>query len=126
MKNITIIIIACLSLILMGISGCQPIQQLDNITNQTSIITGPQPNPGEVIIKDFQFYPSELTISKGDKVIFINKDSMDHTVTSDMATYYFDFKIKPGLQVIQYFNIPGIYNYHCSIHPSMQGKIIVK
>jgi len=117
-------------LLVIGTSGCQKQapsgQNVTQNESQQQVVVEPQPGPNEVIIKDLKFYPSELTISKGSKVTFINEDLIEHTVTSEMTSMYFDYKIQPGMSAIQYFNIPGTYNYHCSIHPSMNGKIIVE
>ena len=83
--------------------------------------------PNEVIIKDFAFSPSELTVSKGSRVIWRNEDSVKHTVTFDQNQFYFiNYPLQPGQEASDYFNYAGEYNYHCSIHTSMKGKIIVK
>ena len=83
--------------------------------------------PNQVVIKDFSFSPAELTVTKGARVFWKNEDSVEHTVTFDTNQFYFiNYKIQPGQEVSDYFNIQGTYTYHCSIHPSMQGKIIVQ
>jgi plastocyanin len=77
----------------------------------------------DVAIKGFAFNPSSITISPGDTVKWTNMDSATHTVTgSDFSSG----NLKNGDSFEQTFTKPGTYNYHCSIHPSMQGIIIVQ
>ncbi len=77
----------------------------------------------EVAIQGFAFNPSSITISPGDTVKWTNMDSATHTVVGD------DFSsgnLTNGDSYTQTFTKPGTFNYHCSIHPSMQGTIIVQ
>jgi len=76
-----------------------------------------------VTISGFAFNPSSLTIKKGDTVTWINEDSVEHTVTGA------NFQSNPignGQTYTHTFDQIGTFNYHCSIHPSMQGEIIVQ
>jgi len=77
-------------------------------------------------IKDMQFSPSELTIKKGDKVTWTNKDSAPHTVTSDSGSELDSASLSTDETYSNIFNAAETYAYHCKIHPSMKGKIIVK
>lgn len=81
---------------------------------------------GTVIVelKGYSFSDPDLKINRGTKVIWINRDPVAHTVTSD--TGLFDSKALLTGQKFEYvFNQPGIYNYHCGIHPYMNGQVIV-
>lgn len=76
-----------------------------------------------VSIENFSFKPAELNIKKGDTVIWINQDSMPHKISgngfqSDTLSKEQSFSFV--------FNNAGTFDYICSIHPSMKGKIIVK
>lgn len=79
----------------------------------------------EVRIDNFSFTPMETTISAGAQVTWINKDDVPHTVVS------VDHKFKSqALDTDEKFSFtfpdPGTYEYFCSVHPRMMGKIIVK
>ena len=115
--KVFIIAILIASLLLIGASGCQ----------QTVQQTGQQAHNNTVIIKNFTFSPPELTISKGESVTWINKDAYPivHTVSSDDHTS-FNFKMIYDQNGTKRFDVAGEYPYHCSIHTSMKGKIIVK
>ena len=57
-------------------------------------------------------------------VMWINKDSVTHHVVSD--TGVFDSgDLATGQSYNYTFNQTGSFPYHCSIHPSMTGTIVV-
>jgi plastocyanin len=79
----------------------------------------------EVTIDNFSFGPMELTIPAGTQVTWINKDDVPHVVMSVDKK----FKSKALDTDDKYsftFQSPGTYEYFCSVHPKMTGKIIVK
>ncbi len=76
-------------------------------------------------IKGFAFNPAKLEIKTGDTVIWTNKDSVKHTVTSDSGTELDSPLFGQGETYIHKFEISGAYEYHCTPHPSMEGRIIV-
>jgi plastocyanin len=81
-----------------------------------------------IAIKDFVFNPSPLTIKAGSTVSWVNQGSATHTVNSDSTSpvQFASKEIKSGGSYSFTFNKPGTYPYHCSIHPSMVGTIIVE
>ena len=77
-------------------------------------------------IDNFSFNPAELTIKKGDKIIWNNSDVAQHTITSDSGSEL-DSEILPkGITFEHVFNSVGTYPYHCTPHPQMKGTIIVE
>lgn len=80
----------------------------------------------DIAISNFAFSPSTLTISSGDTVIWTNMDSMSHTVTSDSGSELSSSTISNGATYSHTFNTAGTYSYHCSIHTTMKGTIIVQ
>ena len=77
-----------------------------------------------VIIANFAFSPSDLTIKKGTKVIWTNQDSVIHTVTMDNEGVS-SGNIKQGASYSYTFNLVGTFNYHCAVHPNMHGVVYV-
>ncbi|PNG26012.1 cupredoxin domain-containing protein [Methylocella silvestris] len=78
-----------------------------------------------VKIDNFTFNPPELTIAPGDTVTWTNGDDIPHTVVGVDKS----FKSKPLDSDDKFsftFKEPGQYDYFCSIHPHMTGKIIVR
>jgi plastocyanin len=74
-------------------------------------------------ISQYAFNPDTLTVTKGTKVKWINKDSVSHTVT---GTGFDSGSLSNGESFEYLFNTAGTFDYVCSIHASMKGKIIVK
>jgi len=80
-----------------------------------------------VTIEGFQFIPAEITVEKGGSVTFINKDDAPHTVDPDFGDGFLGTgRLKAGQSKAIVFNTVGTQAYHCAIHPSMMGKVIVK
>jgi plastocyanin len=79
----------------------------------------------EVEIEDFEFRPGTIVIPAGTAVRWTNKDSVPHTVTSDTAGVFDSGVLQPGESYEFLFDIPGTYTYHCAIHPSMTGTVVV-
>ncbi len=76
-----------------------------------------------VEIVSFAFKPPAVTIAKGSKVTFANTSSVTHTATR--ANGFDTQAIKPGKSATVRFAKKGTFAYHCMIHPSMRGKVIV-
>jgi plastocyanin len=83
-----------------------------------------QPAVSTVEIKSFSFQPNSITVPVGATVSWVNRDSVDHTVTSEEGTFN-SGNIMSGGEFKFTFSRPGTYNYRCSIHPSMTGVVTV-
>jgi len=83
------------------------------------------PSGNNVYIQNYAFNPSTLTIKVGDTVTWTNKDSVDHTVTSDTGVFA-SSSLANGQTFSYQFTTAGTYAYSCSIHPTMHGTIIVQ
>ena len=82
-------------------------------------------NPAAVRIDNFNFTPLTLVIAPGTTVTWTNADDTPHTVREK------DGKFKSAAldtddTFSQAFTASGEYEYFCSIHPRMVGKIVVK
>jgi 3',5'-cyclic-AMP phosphodiesterase len=81
--------------------------------------------PNEIAIDNFKFAPATLTVRAGTKVVWINNDDVPHLIVNVQNR----FRQSPVLDSDQRFSTTltkaGTYDYFCSLHPMMQGKIIV-
>jgi len=85
--------------------------------------TGDEGKIVEVSIKDFSFNPESVTVSAGDTVRWTNMNSVGHTVSGPT----FESGILENGDSFEFlFTDPGVYDYSCSIHPSMKGTVIVE
>jgi len=80
----------------------------------------------EVDIRNFAFDPATVTISAGGTVKWTNYDSAMHTATSDDVGIFDSGSFAKGESWSHTFDQAGTYTYHCTIHPYMEGTVIVK
>ena len=77
-----------------------------------------------VSIVEFAFTPQDITVTVGTAVQWTNSGTRAHTTTSDTALWD-SGSLNPGQQFSFTFITPGIYTYHCNIHPFMTGSVTV-
>ncbi len=77
-----------------------------------------------VEIKNFSFQPSSIEVSPGTTVTWVNRDSVEHTITATDASFN-SGNIETSGMFNWTFTKPGTYQYQCLIHPSMVGKVVV-
>ena len=90
--------------------------------------TANNPAGGTVNIRDMMFTPSQITVQKGGTVTWTNNDTTTHTVVDDLANVGgpHSGNIPTGGTYSFTFTKSGSFQYHCTIHPSMRGTIVVK
>lgn len=88
---------------------------------------GSKPTPvasGTIEMKDIAFSPKDATVKVGQKVTWVNKDSVDHNVIAGNGAFKsgnfgqngtFTFTPKK----------PGTYTYQCTLHPGMTATLTV-
>jgi len=80
--------------------------------------------PAEVKILGFAFTPATTTISAGQTVTWINDDAAPHAIAVKGGAASAQFA--PGERTSMSFDKPGTYDYLCSVHPYMTGRVIVQ
>lgn len=77
------------------------------------------------------FTPPSVEIKTGTTVTWHNGEAVDYPVVSGYHQVVADEgefespKVAPGARWSYTFLKPGTYNYHCGVHPTMTGQIIV-
>jgi plastocyanin len=132
-------ILASLAVVLVGmailLAGCLGQKELAD-HSKTHDMDMPSPPPQanvdatnkaevQIVIDNFVFTPSDVTVAPGTKVTWINKDDAPHTATS------VDKKFNSGGldtddKFSFVFNDKGEYPYICTLHPQMKASIKVK
>ena len=76
------------------------------------------------------YVPSSITINPDKQVTWVNEDSAFHSVTSgfyDAPTNLFDSGyLDPFESFTVTFEESGTYDYFCTLHPWMDGQVIVE
>jgi plastocyanin len=80
-----------------------------------------KPKVYTVEIKDMKFVPQNITVRKGDTLIWINRDMMAHDVTEETAKMWTSGPIAAGGS--WKIAVSEEAAYYCSIHVVMKGKI---
>lgn len=80
--------------------------------------------------EDRCYVPSQIVIEKGKQVTWVNEDSAFHSVTSGFygtpSDLFDSGHLDPFESYTLTFNETGIYDYFCTLHPWMQGQVIVE
>jgi plastocyanin len=83
-----------------------------------------------VVIRGFKFRPATLTVRAGETVEWKNEDIVPHTATADAEVAHkaiFDSGTIGTGEAWRYVaRKKRTYNYTCSYHPNMTGKLIVQ
>ncbi|HEX9318206.1 MAG TPA: cupredoxin family copper-binding protein [Nitrososphaeraceae archaeon] len=113
-------------------SSAENNRNLSSSTTTSSSITNIKNVSIVGIKKDKSFDPNPIEINAGDSVTWTNDDNEVHTVTSgsqDASNIGQEFDsgtLASGQSFTHKFDKPGTYEYFCSFHESMTGKVIVK
>jgi plastocyanin len=101
--------------------------EMPTAAHETTMEQSAMTSSNQVVIDNFAFRPAELTISRGSKVTWRNRDDVPHTATSTTKPRAFDsHSLDTDEQFSHTFATSGTYEYFCALHPHMTGKIIVK
>ncbi|MCK9579430.1 MAG: cupredoxin family copper-binding protein [Methanoregula sp.] len=81
-----------------------------------------------VAIKNFAFDPPDLTVKPGTTVTWVNQDGTSHTIVFDAGApaSFSSESLANGGSTAFTFTRAGTYAYHCSVHPSMKGTVVVQ
>lgn len=92
-------------------------------THTTTTLPPPVPAVFTITIEDFEY--SFLAVPAGTLVNVVNRDDVEHSVTSDVPGL-FDVHVQPhSEEVFTAPADPGGYRYHCVYHPAMHGELVV-
>lgn len=81
------------------------------------------PAPNTVVLRNVEFQPAELTVDVGDTVTWRWQDG---NVVHDVKFDDFRSKLQSKGTYTHTFDAAGTYDYTCSVHPQMDGTIIVE
>jgi plastocyanin len=79
-----------------------------------------------VEIRGMAFHPAVLEVRRGDTVVWINQDIVPHTATSTRKSGWSTGSLLQGQSGRDVPNAIGEEPYVCELHPTMQGKLIIR
>jgi amicyanin len=86
---------------------------------------GPSATGPAVRIVNYAFDPPEITIAVGDTVTWTNEDDVQHTATA-LQSAFDSGLLANGASFSFTFTEAGAYDYRCTPHPFMTGRVIVE
>lgn len=78
-----------------------------------------------VTIENMQFVPATLSVHRGDRIVWVNKDLFPHTVTATNKAFD-SGSIAPGGAWTYLADKSGQYSYGCVYHPTMKAALKVQ
>jgi len=122
------------SLLVLALAGCSSssstktavVPSTSKAGSTASASGGAAAGAAEIVIQNFAFSPASLTVTPGEKVTVMNKDSTTHTVTATGAKAFDTGDVASGATTT--FTAPtkaGSYPYICEIHQFMHGTLTV-
>ena len=107
------------------ISGCSKNDYSTNNNNNSAT-----PGINEIFLQGMAFSPVNKTVSIGTTLKWINKDGVNHTVTSGVPGspngIFGSGNFGKNGEFSFTFNQAGTFKYYCNIHSSMTGTITVQ
>ena len=77
-----------------------------------------------VEIRDFDFFPRELTVESGTTITWVNRDAAPHDATDEGGSWGTAMLNQDESDTLT-FDSPGVYQYLCTIHPNMKATVTV-
>lgn len=125
-KTVQVYLVLCIFLL----TNCSPSREKDNSRedayDEYDIAKPEEPrHEGEIYtveIKQMKFHPEVLKVHKGDKVIWVNKDIVEHDVTELTSKAWASSKMAAGASWSMI--VTKSEAYYCNLHVVMRGNII--
>ena len=77
--------------------------------------------------KNREFSVRQVTIDVGERITFVNSDTVTHNVYSETKGSEFEIELQPpGRSDSVRFSRPGIVEIRCAIHPNMRLRVEVR
>ena len=78
----------------------------------------------DVVVDNFSFAPAATSVPVGSTITWTNRDDVPHNIVSTEQKFKSPV-LDTDEQFSHRFDAPGSYQYFCSIHPKMTGRIVV-
>lgn len=91
----------------------------------TAVEAHAKPAVHVVTMEGLQFSPATLTVRRGDRITWVNKDLFPHTATGPKGTFD-SASIPAGGSWTFVAGEPGTFVYTCTFHPTMKATLTVR
>ena len=88
--------------------------------------SAPAPRKHVIEIRGMAFQPAELTVMRGDTVVWISRDIVPHTATASGERGWDTGTLSQGESGRVVLRDAGSVTYLCRLHPTMRGTLTVR
>ena len=132
MIGASLVALAALALLASACGGASGMFDMDEMHRQMHGIGSQAPQTPVVAdatrvtveIRNYDFFPRELTVTAGTAVTWTNRDSVPHDATAESDGWGTGI-LKVGESATLTLDAPGVYRYRCTIHPDMKATLTV-
>src|SRR5215469_7177379 len=80
------------------------------------------------VILNYKYTPGVITVSRNSVVTIYNQDVVAHSLADDTPQGWGPITIPAGSSITIQFprNLTGEFDFHCTLHSNMKGKIVVQ
>jgi plastocyanin len=78
-----------------------------------------------IVIENMQFAPATLAVRRGERITWVNRDLVAHTVTARDGAFD-SGSIAAGASWSTVATRPGRLDYACTFHPTMAAALVVR
>jgi quinohemoprotein ethanol dehydrogenase len=103
-----------------------PVKLGDKMAPPQTVFYGDKLFDGTLYVEDYTFTPSIVQVPAGTSLTWINNGSVAHTATSGDGSWDTGDIPGGGGQTSVTFQTAGTYNFFCTPHPWMIGRIVVQ
>ena len=75
---------------------------------------------------DTKFDPEQATVKTGQKVCWVNEDSIQHDAVAESGASFKSELFNKGETFTATVDQPGTVKYVCTVHPGMTGELTVE
>jgi plastocyanin len=80
----------------------------------------------QLSMQGMAFKPARLEVAVGDTVVWTNQDIVPHSATAGGAGAWDTGALAQGKSAVHVPALRGEVRYHCTLHPAMEGTLLVK
>lgn len=111
-----------------GEQAAKPVTVSANATATAtfSLAAAPGGSVTTIQLTGSSFSPSDVTVTSGTRVRWVNNSGVQHTVTPTGHSQWDDTTLNNGNSLEQVLTLAGTYNYRCTLHAGMTGVVRVQ
>jgi plastocyanin len=88
--------------------------------------SGSESGPPSIGMRDLRFHPARVSVKVGQRVTWKNEDTVDHNVTAKSGAKFMSRAFGGGGSYSYTPRAAGTIRYVCTLHPGMNGVLVVK